>query len=79
MELLTGEAVAADWVELLRQQVNQGQEATLHASPPARAPLELMCNSSRRQTPSATPPSQAILGNRAASEAIVQQPVAEAA
>ena len=79
MELLTGEALEADWVALLRQQVNQVQEATLHASPPARAPLELMCNSYRRQTPSATPPSQAILDNRAASEAIVQQPVAEAA
>jgi hypothetical protein len=78
IELLTGEALEADWVELLRQQVNQQQEATLNACEPARAPLPLRPTLHGGTTPSATLAGHAIL-DTAASEIHLPQRVAQAA
>jgi len=78
IELLTGEALEADWVEQLRQQVNREQDATLNASPPLRAPLPLRPSRHGGTHPLAALAGQAIL-DTAASETILQPPVAEAA
>jgi len=78
IELLTGEALEADWVELLRQQINRPQEATHSAGEPARAPLQLRPTLHGGMTPSAALVDQAIL-DPAAAETHMQRRVAQAA
>jgi len=78
IELLTGEALEADWVELLRQQINRQQEATLNACEPARAPRQLRPTLHGGATPSAVLAGQAIFDTNA-SETHPQQRVAQAA
>src|SRR6266581_3190933 len=56
IELLTGEALEADWVALLLQHT---QEASQGASLPSSSPLELVPHRHEHTTPSQTPPSQA--------------------
>ena len=58
IELLTGEALEADWVALLIQHT---QEASQGASLTSSAPLELVPHRHEHTTPSQTPPGQAIL------------------
>src|SRR5262245_19179335 len=58
IELLTGEALEADWVELLIQHI---QEASRGASLTSSSPLELVPQRHEHTTPSQTPPGQAIL------------------
>jgi hypothetical protein len=58
IELLTGEALEADWVALLIQHV---QETSHGPSLTASAPLALMPHCHEPTTPSQTPPGQAIL------------------
>src|SRR6266436_4476542 len=58
IELLTGEALEADWVALLIQHV---QETSHGPSLTASAPLALMPHRHEPTTPSQTPPGQAIL------------------
>jgi hypothetical protein len=78
IELLTGEAMQAEWVELLRPQINRQHEATPEVCEPARAPLQLRPTLHGGKTPSATLAHQAIL-ETAASEPPLQQGVAQAA
>lgn len=78
IELLTGQALEAQWVELLMQQVNRQQEATLNAPPPSRQLLQLRPHLPGDTTPSAALAGQAII-DTAASETLWQQPVTEAA
>ena len=61
IELLTGEALEADWVELLLQHT---QEASRGASLTSSSPLELVPQRHEHTTPSQTPPGQAILEGR---------------
>jgi hypothetical protein len=61
IELLTGEALEADWVGLLIQHV---QETSHSPSLTASAPLALMPHRREPTTPSQTPPGQAILEPR---------------
>ena len=61
IELLTGEALEADWVALLIQHV---QETSHSPSLTASAPLALMPHRHAPTTPSQTPPGQAILEPR---------------
>ena len=65
IELLTGEALEADWVELLRQHT---QETSQGASLTSRAPLELIPHRHEHTRPSQTPPGQAILEPRTESD-----------
>jgi hypothetical protein len=58
IELLTGEALEADWGALLSQ---HGQETSHGPSLTASAPLALMPHCHEPTTPSQTPPGQAIL------------------
>src|SRR5215831_10571547 len=58
IELLTGEALEADWVTLLLQHI---QEASRGASLTSSSPLELVPQRHEHTTPSQTPPGQAIL------------------
>ena len=58
IELLTGEALEADWVELLIQHT---QEASQSPSLTSSAPLALVPHRHEHTTPSQTPPGQAIL------------------
>ena len=58
IELLTGEALEADWVELLIQHT---QETSQGPSLPSSAPLALVPHRHEPTTPSQTPPGQAIL------------------
>ncbi len=78
IELLTGEALQAEWVELLRPPINRQHEATPEVCEPARAPLQLRPPLHGGKTPSATLAHQAIL-ETAASEPPLQQGVAQAA
>jgi len=78
IELLTGETLESDWVELLRQQVYREQDAPLNVSPPSRAPIPLRPTPQGGTEPSAALAGQAILDS-AASETLQQQPGAEAA
>ncbi len=78
MELLTGEALEADWVELLRQQINRQPEGTLNACEPARAPLQFRPTLHGGTTPSVALAGPAIF-DTAASETHLQQWVAQAA
>jgi len=61
IELLTGEALEADWVALLIQHV---QETSHSPSLTASAPLALMPHRPEPTTPSQTPPGQAIVEPR---------------
>jgi hypothetical protein len=61
IELLTGEALEADWVALLIQHV---QETSHSPSLKANAPLALMPHRHEPTTPSQTPPGPAILAPR---------------
>jgi hypothetical protein len=61
IELLTGEALEADWVELLLQHT---QEASRGASLTSSSPLALVPQRHEHTTPSQTPPGQAILEGR---------------
>jgi len=79
IELLTGQPLEAEWVELLRQQGGRRQDAPLSASRTSRPPLELRPNPHWRTTQSATPPGQAILEYTTASEKPFPQTDAEAA
>ena len=58
IELLTGEALEADWVALLIQHT---QEASRGASLTSSSPLALVPHRHEHTTPSQTPPGQAIL------------------
>ena len=58
IELLTGEALEADWVELLIQHT---QEASRGASLTSSSPLELVPHRHEHTTPAPRPPGQAIL------------------
>lgn len=58
IELLTGEALEADWVALLIQHT---QEASRGASLTSRSPLELVPHHHEHTTPAPMPPGQAIL------------------
>jgi len=58
IELLTGEALEADWVELLIQHT---QEASRGASLTSSPPLELVPHRYEHTTPAPRPPGQAIL------------------
>ena len=58
IELLTGEALEADWVELLIQHTQEASQSTSWASSP---PLELGSPRHEHPTPSQTLPGQAIL------------------
>jgi hypothetical protein len=78
IELLTGETLESDWVELLRQQVYREQDAPLNVSLPSRAPMQLRPTPHGGMEPSAALAGPAIL-DIAASETLQQQPVAEAA
>ena len=79
IELLTGEPLEAEWVELLLQQVEQRQDATDDVSLASRAPLELMPNRHGHTAPSLAPQSQESLEHPADTEAPLQQPPAKAA
>jgi hypothetical protein len=57
IELLTGEALEADWVELLLQHT---QEASRGASLTSSSPLALVLPCPEHTTPSQTPPDQAL-------------------
>jgi len=61
IELLTGEALEADWVELLLQHI---QETSQRISLVSRSPLELVPHHHEHITPSQTPPGQAIFEPR---------------
>ena len=78
IELLTGHALEAQWVELLMQQVNRQQEAPLNASPPSRPLLQPQHHLSGDTPPSAALAGQATL-DTADAEALWHQPVVEAA
>jgi len=65
MELLTGEALEAHWVELFIQHT---QETSQGASLTSSAPLELVPHSPEHTRPSQTPPGQAILEPRTESD-----------
>ncbi len=58
IELLTGEALEADWVALLIQHT---QEASRGASLTSSSPLELVPHHHEHTTPAPMPPGQAIL------------------
>jgi len=58
IELLTGEALEADWVALLIQHT---QEASRGASSTSSSPLELVPHRHEHTTPAPMPPGQAIL------------------
>ena len=58
IELLTGEALEADWVALLIQYT---QEASRGASLTSSSPLELVSHRHEHTTPAPMPPGQAIL------------------
>jgi len=58
IELLTGEALEADWVELLIQHAHEGSQSTPLASSPPRA---LGSSHHEHPTPSQTRPGQALL------------------
>ena len=65
IELLTGEALEADWVALLIQHTQETSQGTSLTS---SAPLELVPHRHEHTRPSQTPPSQAILEPRTASD-----------
>jgi Transposase len=65
IELLTGEALEADWVELLIQHT---QETSQGASLTSSAPLELIPHRHEHTRPSQTPPGQAIIEPRTESD-----------
>jgi hypothetical protein len=79
IELLTGEPLEAEWVELLLQQAEQRQDATDDVSLASRAPLELMPNRHGHTAPSLAPQSQESLEHPADTEDPLQQPPAKAA
>jgi hypothetical protein len=58
MELLTGETLEADWVELLLQHIQKASHGTSLTS---NSPLALVPHRHEHTTPSQTPPGQAIL------------------
>ena len=58
IELLTGETLEADWVELLLQHIQKASQGTSLTS---SSPLELGPHRHEHTTPSQTPPGQAIL------------------
>jgi len=78
-ELLTGEPLEAEWVELLLQQVEQRQDATDDVSLASRTPLELMPHRHGHTAPSLAPQSQESLEHPADTEDPLQQPPAKAA
>ena len=58
IELLMGETLEADWVELLLQHIQKASQGTSLTS---SSPLELVPHRHEHTTPSQTPPGQAIL------------------
>jgi len=79
IELLTGQPLEADWVDLLIQLGGQEQDVTLGTSRPARAPLELVRNIHERPTQTETALALAIVEPTATPEPPLQQPVGKAA
>jgi hypothetical protein len=79
IELLTGQPLEADWVDLLIQLGGQEQDVTLGTSPPSRAPLELVRNIHERPTQTETALALAIVEPTATPEIPLQQPVGKAA
>jgi hypothetical protein len=65
IELLTGEALEADWVELLIQHIQKASQGTSLTS---SSPLALVPHRHEHTTPSQTPPGQAILEPSTASD-----------
>ena len=59
IELLTGKPLETDWLDLLMQQGEGGQDATLEASLGSRPLLELVPCSHGERVPAAAPPGQA--------------------
>ena len=51
IELLTGQALQSDWVDLLLHQVAVGHQVACGASEPSRASLELLPNPLERPRP----------------------------
>jgi len=76
IELLTGEALEADWVELLLQHT---QEASRGASLTSSSPLALVLQCHEPTTPSQTPPGQALLEDSTQSDHAWSPMAAEAA
>jgi hypothetical protein len=76
IELLTGEALEADWVALL---IQHAQEASQGPSLPSSAPLALAPHRHEPTTPSQTPPGQATLEPNTASALSWSPMAAEAA
>ena len=79
IELLTGQPLEADWVDLFIQLGGQEQDVTLGTSPPSRAPLELVRNIHERPTQTETALALAIVEPTATPEPPLQQPVGKAA
>ena len=79
IELLTGQPLEADWVDLLIQLGGQEQDVTLDISPPSRAPLELVRNIHERPTQTETALALAIVEPTATPEPPLQRPVGKAA
>ncbi len=76
IELLTGEALEADWVDLLLQHT---QEASRGASLTSSSPLALEHQCHEHTTPSQTPPGQALLEGSTPSDRAWSPMAAEAA
>lgn len=77
IELLTGQPLEADWVDLLIHLRGQEQDVTLRTSP--SSPLELVRNIHERPTPPETALALAIVEPTVTTEPPWQQPVGKAA
>ncbi len=79
IELLTGQALETDWVDLLLQQVGEGHHATLGASQPFSMPLELVPNPHERSRPIETSPDVATAKPIVDGDSVSPQPIGKAA
>ncbi len=79
IELLTGQALETDWVDLLLQQVAAGHHAALGASQPFSMPLALVPNPHERSRPIETSPDVAIAKPIVDGDSVSPQPMGKAA
>jgi hypothetical protein len=79
IELLTGQALEIDWVDLLLQQVGAGHHAALGASQPFSMPLELVPNPHERSRPIETSPDVAIAKPIVDGDSVSPPPMGKAA
>jgi hypothetical protein len=79
IELLTGQALETDWVDLLLQQVGAGHHAALGASQPFSMPLALVPNPHERSRPIETSPDVAIAKPIVDGDSVSPQPMGKAA